>query len=178
LQRERAETQVGDRAKEPTKGPAINLAAGLESVVEGIGQLLRLASDVAERPGGVSGKKLHAVYGVSVRFGGLGGPVAARFGNVRHEQPAAPEVGDTHEPMADVLDEEDHYLIVVELPGVDQAAVEWRLDGDRHVIVRGASRHRTYFKRMTLNERVEPEPVSSCYANGVLELKLWKERRR
>ena len=169
---------MGDREKESTKGPTINLSAGLDSVIDGIGQLLRLASDLAERPAAVSGKKLHAVYGVSVRFGGLGGPVAARFGNVRQDRHAAPEVGDTHEPMADVIDEEDHYLIVCELPGVDQSAVEWQVDANRHVIVRARSRHRNYFKRMTLTERVEPDTASSCYANGVLELKLWKQQQR
>jgi len=172
-----AETRVEDRDKESRKAATINLSAGLESVIEGIGQLLRLASDLAQRPGGVSGKKVHAVYGVSVRFGGAGGPVAARFGNVRQERHAAPEAGDTHEPMADVIDEDDHYLIVVELPGVDQSAVKWQVEDNRRVIVRAASRHRTYFKRLTLSERVERDTASSGYANGVLELKLWKQRR-
>ena len=168
---------MDDHEKESPKGATINLSAGLESVIEGIGQLLRRANDLAERQGGVSGKKLHAVYGISVRFGGRGGPVAARFGNVRQERQAAPTVADTHEPMADVIDEDDHYLIVVELPGVDQSAVEWQVDENRRVIVRAASKHRKYFKRITLSERVERETASSCYANGVLELKLWKQRQ-
>jgi HSP20 family protein len=173
-----AETPVGDREKESPHAAKVDFSAGLDGVVDGLGQLLRLAGDLAERPGGgVSGRKLHAVYGISVRFGGLGGPVAERFGNVRQEQQDAPVVGDTHEPMADVIDEDDHYLIIVELPGVDQAAVEWQVEENARVIVRAASRHRNYFKRMTLNERVERDTVSSCYANGVLELKLWKHRR-
>lgn len=168
---------MGDREKESPHAAKVNLSTGLDGVIDGLGQLLRLATDLAERPGGVSGKKLHAVYGISVRFGGPGGPVAARFGNVRQESQSAPVVGETHEPMADVIDEDDHYVIIVELPGVEESAVEWQVDENRRVIVRAASRHRNYFKRMTLNERVERESASSRYANGVLELKLWKHRR-
>jgi HSP20 family protein len=168
----------GMRARNKPSPPAsIDLSAALDGVIDGLGRLLRQASDLADQPGGASGKKLHAVYGISVRVGGLGPPVAARFGNVRQERPDAPVVGDTHEPMADIIDEEDHYLIVVELPGVDQAALRWEIDPDGGVTIRAESRHRKYFRRLTLNAPVERDSASSSYSNGVLELKLWKQRR-
>jgi HSP20 family protein len=170
--------------------PAVDITAGVDGVFRGLGHLLRIATELAEsaqaddssageptRTGraGTPGR-VHAVYGVSVRMGPRGRPVVAPFGNVRENGRKEPVVHGAREPLADVLDEGDHYLVIVELPGVDAAAVQWAMRGERVLVIHAGSGVRAYSKRIELGEPVAAASVVSCYANGVLELKLWKQR--
>jgi HSP20 family molecular chaperone IbpA len=122
-----------------------------------------------------SRKGVHAVYGLSIRVGLQGLPVVARFGNVRHDAGKAPVVDETREPIADVFDEEDHYLVVAELPGVDQPAVQWSVRDGRFVVIGAESAGRKYYKEIELSGPVDDRTAVCRYANGVLELRLWKQ---
>ena len=166
-----------------------NLSLGLDGVFRGLGSLIQLAVAIAEsapetaphdvevtRTGSAgSPKGLHAVYGVSVRVGAHGIPTVARFGNVRQNAAKEPFVDEVREPMIDVLDEGAHYLIVAELPGIDAAAVRWELAGERRLTIRATSGDRRYYGETELGSPVDERNAMSCYENGVLQVKLWKQ---
>jgi HSP20 family protein len=130
---------------------------GLDGMFRGLGQLLQLAADA-------STKDARAGYGVSVRIGGVRAP--ARRTHV---------VEDTREPMVDVFDEGDHYLVVGELPGVAEPAAHWSVREGQWLTVAGTAGARRYHKDLRLAERVASATAQARFENGVLELRLWKE---
>ena len=163
-----------------------NLSLGLGGVFRGLSDLLQIAVEIAEsedagrtaatvrreRTSGLPG--LHAVYGVSVRVGARGAPVVTRFGNVRQNADREPVIEEEREPLVDVLDEDDHYLIVAELPGVGQDAVSWRLRDTHTLVIGGDAPERKYSRTVALADPVNDQTAMSSYANGILQLKLWK----
>ena len=169
-----------------------NLSLGLDGVFQGLGSLIQLAVAIAEnaadglepdttasRTGSVgSPKGLHAIYGVSVRVGAHGVPVVARFGNVRQDASKEPIVDEVREPMIDVLDEGDHYLVIAELPGIDADAAQWRLRSERRLIIQATSEDRKYYGETVLSAPVAEGTAVSCYENGVLQVRLWKRQSR
>ena len=166
-----------------------NLPLGFGGVFRGLSDLLQIAIELAGRmpeeapPVAVEQKGeagspqgLHAVYGVSVRVGGRGGPpVVAHFGNVRQNAANEPVIDEQREPMVDVLDEVEYYIVIAELPGVAAEAVEWSLRGDRVLVVRAASDVRKYLREIPFSEPVVRERAVSCFENGMLQVKLWKK---
>jgi HSP20 family protein len=166
-----------------------NLPPGLGGVFRGLSDLLQIAMELAERVPDTaasasevqrtgeagSPKGLHAVYGVSVRVGGRGAPVVAQFGNVRQNAANEPVIDEEREPMVDVLDEDDYYIVIAELPGVAAEAVEWSLRGDRVLAVRAVSEVRKYVREIPLTEPVARDRAVSCFENGMLQVKLWKK---
>ena len=164
-----------------------NLSLGLGGVFRGLSDLLQIAVEIAESSDAVSAaarregaigspKGLHAVYGVSVRVGVHGAPVVAPFGNVRQNERKEPVIDDEREPLVDVLDEGEYFLVVAELPGVGADRVSWDLR-DRTLTLGASADERRYFKKIQLLEPVEQQTAVSCYDNGVLQVKVWKRRR-
>jgi HSP20 family protein len=165
-----------------------NLSLGLEGVFQGLGSLIQLAVAIAEtaadevapdaevsRTGSAgSPKGLHAIYGVSVRVGAHGVPIVARFGNVRQDASKEPIVDEVREPMIDVLDEGDHYLVIAELPGIDAADAQWHLSSEGRLIIQASSGDWKYYGETELGTPVAEGTAVSCYANGVLQVRLWK----
>ena len=95
------------------------------------------------------------------------------------------------EPAIDLIDEGDHFLLVVELPGVRKEDVELYVNRDSVTIKaerrggeekRGKSyyvRERVYsafYRTITLPEPVIPEETKATFRNGVLEVTLKKEK--
>ncbi len=169
-----------------------NLSLGLDGVFRGLGSLIQLAVAIAENapdaaaPGVDvsrtatvgSAKGLHAVYGVSVRVGAHGIPVVAKFGNVRHNAAREPVVDEVREPMIDVLDEVDHYFVIAELPGIDAGAARWSLASDRRLVIEAVTADWKYYGETELGAPVSRGTAVSCYENGVLQVRLWKQPRR
>ena len=152
---------------------------------KGLNDLLRMAADLAEsvqdehatvevrRTGGTGiPRTLHAAYGVSVRVCPRVAP-ATPFGHARKHQP--PDAEEAREPLADVLDEGDHYVILVELPGAGASAVEWSVRDERVVVIRAGSSLRTYSKKFLLPVPVNVRAAVSTFENGIFELKLPKQ---
>ena len=126
---------------------------GFEGIVRGLGDLLQVASDVAERAdrGAADG-----MFGVSVRVG------------------RSSVMSDV---VADLFDEDDHYLIVAELPGVAESAVHWSIRANT-VVIRATAAGRSCGKDIPLATRVDGSTAVARYGNGVLELRVWKQQPR
>lgn len=164
--------------------------ATLGGIFKGLGTLLNLVSELAEKAEKVRGevrkegevgplgpKGLKAVYGFSVRLGDEGRPTIQPFGNVREEKGKGPVVDEVREPIADIFDEEEYLLVVVELPGVDEAGTKHELKEDV-LIVSAESEDRKYYKELLLPAPVDAGKVSASCKNGILEVKLWKLRAK
>ncbi len=95
------------------------------------------------------------------------------------------ETADWH-PPADVYDTEAAYLIVVDLPGVQRAALDIDLD-DEKLVIRGTREidqregkarvtrpHGRFRRSFTVPANVAHEGIQAEYKNGVLEITLPK----
>jgi len=119
-----------------------------------------------------------AIYGVSMRIGPRVAPPRRRPKTLRTNARKQPVIDDAREPAVDVLDEGDHFLVVAELPGVQETQVEWRLANERTLLIRAESPDRHYRRDIRVTEPIDAGKVLSSYANGVLELRLWKQMPR
>lgn len=171
------------------KGPArgkedIKIDLGLGGIFKGVESLLETVARLAqtgatefreerEEVRGEKGKEVKAVYGVSVKVGLGGEPKVETFGNVREEEGKAPVIEDVREPMVDVFDEEDHVLLVAEMPGVNEQDIRYDVEGDV-VSLSAETEDRKYHKELLLPAAVTAARAESQLNNGVLELKLWK----
>ncbi len=149
---------------------------GLGSLVEKLGELAEAGEKLSQ-----SGEfkdasgKLHGVYGINVKTGlGKRGEQELKvepFGNVRPRTAGAPPEEDVREPLVDVHEEEDHVLVLVELPGVDKDNVTLELAEERLNL--SARRGKTsYRKEITLPEPFSEENMQWDCKNGVLRIRF------
>ena len=95
------------------------------------------------------------------------------------------------EPVIDLIDEGDHFVLVAEIPGVSKEDIELYVNRDSVTIraqKKGGGERRggnyyvkervfsTYYRTITLPEPVIPEETKATFRNGVLEVILKKER--
>jgi HSP20 family protein len=161
---------------------------GLEGLFRGIASILQTASDIAVAAGddgttpieverdssaGVPGA-LRVRYGASLRVGAPVAPPRRRVRTVRQPAGREPIIEDAREPIADVFDEGDHLVVVAELPGTDLAAIRWTVAGGRALEIEAESPDRRYRTTIVLPALVNAQAAACGYANGVMELRLWK----
>jgi len=162
-----------------------NPAGNVESMLRGLGDLVEKLGALAEKGeqlkrSGVfdidtsSGKNAKAVYGFSVKMG-LSDDQEAQiqpFGNVhRDEQTGETTVHEVSEPLVDIIQENDHLLVLVEMPGVADEDVKLELNGD--ILLLHAERaSKKYHKEIVLPHSFAAEAMSHSCHNGILEVKL------
>lgn len=158
-------------------------AGGIEGILMGLSSLLGTLGELAEkgeelkRSGGLkspSGKDVSVHYGVSVRTAEGGREVRVEpFGNLKTD-PAASEspVREVREPLTDVFEEDDHVLVIVEMPGIDPQHAKFDLAGDVLSIAaeHGSKRYRKELLLTSDSLKLKPEGVR-CN-NGVFEVRL------
>jgi len=146
---------------------------------KGLGNLIDLASKLSEegveKKGEIRGlpKGAKGVYGFSIRTL-AGKPVIESFGNIK-ETAKGPVVEEVREPMVDVFDEEDHILVIAELPGVSENEIKIEAVGDI-LSLAASDRDRKYAKEILLPSKIKPDSVKTSYKNGILEITLEKEK--
>ncbi len=171
------------------KGKGIHIDLGLGEMFKGLGDLVKVAADLADkvdlseldeekiaelrrasqtRVGGIP----RGVYGVSVRRGTGGIPRVQPFGNIRRTE-RGPVVDEVREPLVDVFDEQDVLLVIAELPGVEEKDVRIEIQDDV-LKLSTATKGRKYAKELQLPCSVEESTMESAYKNGVLEIRLRK----
>jgi len=144
---------------------------------KGLGNLIDLASKLNEegvkRSGEIGGlpNRAKGVYGFSIKTM-AGKPVVESFGNIR-ETAKGPIVEEVREPMIEVFDEEDHILVIAELPGVSENEIKIEVTGDI-LNLTASDKDRKYAKEILLPGKVNPDSVKTSYNNGILEVTLQK----
>lgn len=174
------------RARKEEEGVEIDFGMGKVSfggLFKGLGTLIDLAATVAEKGGEIRKegeirgmpKEAKGVYGFTVRSMG-GAPIVESFGNIR-DTPKGPVVEEVREPMVDVFDEQDHVLVVVEIPGVAKDHIHIDVKGDT-LYLKAEDKERKYLKEVSLPSAVDPATLKSSYKNGILEVTVSKKKTK
>ena len=169
-----------EKKKRPTQRRA---ESGLGGILKGLGDLVEKLGELAEsgrefsKTGEIrgSGKELKGIYGFTVKVGlGEEGPTLEPFGNIRCDVDSGrTEVQEVREPMVDVFEEEDHLLVLAELPGIGKEDV--RLEVKDDVLTISAERgDKKYRKEVLLPRNVSRERMQISCNNGILEIKCPK----
>ncbi|HKP47429.1 MAG TPA: Hsp20/alpha crystallin family protein [Pyrinomonadaceae bacterium] len=113
------------------------------------------------------------------------------FEDATQRRAAESETGDQLEsadwyPAADVFEQEDTYLVALDLPGIDRAQLDISLDDDRLTIkgerpARQATQHRRecptgrFVRTFSIPAAVEQAGIRASYKDGVLQVSLPKQ---
>ncbi len=174
---------MNKKNKRKEEEPQINLDLGLGGLFKGIGNLVELVSEMAEKgqstvegtkefTGEGALKDLKGVYGFSVKTGLGGTPEVETFGNIK-KTPKGPVVEEIREPMSDIFDEEKIVQVIVEMPGVQKKDVKVDLQGDM-LTISAQNPKRKYQKEILLPAKVKPDSLFYAFKNGILEIRLDK----
>ena len=158
------------------------IGGGLGGILKGLGDLVEKLGDL-EKQGEISrtgsingpGEQLRGIYGFTVKVGlGDQGPRIEPFGNIRRDADSGrTEVQEVREPMVDILEEEDHLLVLAELPGVGKDDI--KVDVKDDVLTITAERgDKKYRKEVLLPCCVPKSKMQVTCNNGVLEIKCPK----
>ncbi len=146
---------------------------------KGLGNVIdladRLKEEGVEKRGEITGlpKGVKGVYGFSV--GTLDGkPMVESFGNIR-KTPKGPVVEEVREPIVDIFDEEDHIVVIAELPGVSEDKIKVEAVGDI-LNLTASDTNRKYAKEILVPSKVKPQSLKFTYQNGILEITVEKEK--
>ena len=154
---------------------------GITGMLQGLGDLLEKLQQLAEtgqelkRTGEIHGpeKELKGIYGFTVKVGGLGqeGPRVEPFGNIRRDRSSGRTVVEqTREPMLDLFEEQDHVLIVCEMPGITAGDVKLSVEGTT-LTISAARGDKRYSKQVELPSALEAGKMTIAANNGVVEIK-------
>jgi HSP20 family protein len=78
------------------------------------------------------------------------------------------------EPPVDVFHEEQEIVVVAEVPGVDLADLELKVEGDVLSLCSKPAARRNYRKEIKLGSRVDRDSLKASCRNGILEVHLRK----
>ncbi|MDA2930075.1 Hsp20/alpha crystallin family protein [Acidobacteria bacterium AH-259-O06] len=173
------------KKKEEKEGFEIDFGLGKASfggLFEGLGNLIESIGKIAKEGGVISeegeitglGDKVKGVYGVTVRTLAGGEAKVETFGNIK-KTPKGPVVEEVREPIVDVFDEEDHILVVAELPGVDASDI--KIDVEKDIFTLSVETgDRQYHKEIVLPSEVDQSTEEMTFKNGILEVKYSKRK--
>ena len=159
------------------------IETGLGGMLKGLGDLVEKLGELGEtgrelsKTGEIHGpeKQVRGIYGFTVKVGlGDEGPSLEPFGNIRRDAKSGrTEVQEVREPMVDVFEEEDHLLVLAELPGIGKEDVRVEVKDD--VLTISAERgDKKYRKEVLLPRNISKEKMQVSCNNGVLEIKCLK----
>jgi HSP20 family protein len=156
---------------------------GLGGILKGLGDLVEKFGDLAKtgeqlsRTGEIHGhnKELKGIYGFTIKTGlGDDRPRVEPFGNIRQDQESGHTVvQEVREPVVDVFEEEDHVLVVAEMPGISVQDVQITVEDDLLTISaeRGDKKYR---KEVLLPASSAREKTQVTCNNGVVEIKCMR----
>jgi HSP20 family protein len=166
--------------KHNEKTPNGGFELGLGGMLKGLGDLVEKLGELAKAGEGLSqtgeihgpGQEVKGMYGFTVKVGlGDDGPRIEPFGNIRKDRESGRTVvQEVREPVVDVFEEEDHVLILAEMPGVGVEDVKITVEDDLLTISaeRGDKKYR---KEVLLPASVTKEKTQVTCNNGVVEIR-------
>lgn len=172
-----------DKEKDKPLEAGVGLDIGVGGILKGLANLVERLGELAEtgeelsRTGEIhgSGKGVKGIYGFTVKVG-LGDEKARvePFGNIRKDQKTGQTVvQEIREPVVDVFDEEDHTLVVAEIPGISAKDVQLDVKDDL-LTIDAARGDKKYRKEVLLPGTFPREKMLVSCNNGILEIKCVK----
>lgn len=158
----------------------INIDIGLGKLFGSLKNIIDVVSDLSggeiKKEGNIgdSSGKVKGVYGFSIKTMGDTTSIEG-FGNKIKKDDKDGEIiiDKVREPIVDVFDEGGYFVVVSEMPGVEEKDIKINISGDI-LQIEAKSFSREYEKEILLKSKVVSEPEKNSYVNGVLELKLKK----
>lgn len=153
--------------------------AGLTEVIEKLGQLAEKGEELSKTGNfqlkSDQGKETKAVYGFSLKTGiGGSGIKVEPFGNIRKDSATGEAVvQEIHEPLVDIFEEDDHILVLAEMPGVDTENVQVAMEDDILVLA-AVGADRRYRKEVLLPRNFQRDRITVSTRNGIARIKLLK----
>jgi HSP20 family protein len=117
-------------------------------------------------------KGMKGVYGFTVNTAVGGAPKVETFGNIK-KTPEGPKVDEEREPITDLFDEKDEFVVIAEMPGIEDGDLKINLKEDI-LEFSAVSKSRTYRKELLLPAKVLPDNLSHKFTNGILEIRIKK----
>lgn len=112
------------------------------------------------------------IYGFSFIIGPDGKPEIGKFGHIRKAY-ANKSGQNIRIPLTDLIERDNQFIILVELPGVDKENIHvLAKSGKIHILA--SSEKRKYKKVISLPKTVDASSLKTEYRNGILEIKLNK----
>jgi HSP20 family protein len=155
---------------------------GFGGIFEGFTDLVEKLGELAEKGEQFSksgeikwkgkGEDLKGVMGFSVKMG-LGGEGVKMepFGNIRKDvKTGEPMVQEVREPVVDIFEEEDHTLVLAEMPGISAEDVRIEVKDDL-LSIYAEKREKKYSKEVLLPRNYPKEKMLISCNNGILEIK-------
>jgi len=111
-------------------------------------------------------------YGFNLKIGEDGKPT---FGNVKAKPYSGkPEVNSKREPLTEVNEEEDHIIVIAEMPGVDRDDIELKATSHSLTISTKEDANMHYYKDIDFSSVINSDVAKARYVNGILEVRLKK----
>jgi len=150
---------------------------GLTDLVEKLNELATTAKDLkgsGEIPDFGPGKQFKGVYGFNVRVG-LGKEQdkvkVEPFGNIhRDKESGRTVVQEVREPLVDVFEEDDHTLVVAEMPGISEKDLKLSVTDDV-LTISGERGEKKYYREILLPRKYVTENIEVSCNNGMIEIK-------
>jgi HSP20 family protein len=167
-------------SKDDSAGGGISgFLGGLTELVEKLGELADKGKELSGK-GELSdlgpGNQLKGVYGFNVKVG-LGDDKKVKvepFGNIKRDTKTGETVvQEVREPMVDIFEEDDHTLIIAEMPGIASKDVELEVKDDVLTIL-AEKGDKKYRKEVLLPGSFSSEKMEFSCNNGMLEIKCLK----
>lgn len=157
----------------------IHVDLGLGNLFEGLGDLIKLVSEVAEKGGQITqtgeikglGEGAKGIFGLTIKTLADGEPQVLSFGNIRQTEEGTVVV-EAREPLVDIFEEGNEVRVVAELPGAEEKDIHYEVEGD--ILTISSDEGRTFSKEVLLPWEADPQSLEASYKNGILELKLSK----
>ena len=154
------------------------LFKGLTGLVEKLGDLAEKGEELrktVEIRDPESKDKVKGICGFSVKVGLGGEDVKVEpFGNIRKDEATGQAVvEEVREPMADVLEEKDHVLVVAEMPGVGSEDVKLDVKDDI-LSITAEKGDKKYRKEVLLPGTFSSGKMEVSCNNGIVEIKCAK----
>lgn len=164
-----------------TKKKADEAATGFGGIFKGLTDIIEKLGELAEKgeqlkkSGELHYQDVKGVYGFSFKVGlGEKGEREIKvepFGNVRRDEKSGEAVvQEIREPVVDVFDENDHTLVVAEMPGIGIEDVRLEIKDDLLTIY-AEKKDKKYRKEVLLPRSYAPEKMKVSCNNGIVEIK-------
>ncbi len=169
------EKDIGRKAA----GAIGGILGGLTEIVERLAEIAEKGDELSKVGNldlkGGGDKNLKGVYGVSFKVGLGGKDVKVEpFGNVRKDNKTGESVvQEIHEPITDVFEEEDHVLVIAEMPGIDAEDVRYALKDDI-LTISAEIEGRRYRKEILLPAEFRQDQLAVSSKNGIIKIKCSK----
>ncbi|MBI5789450.1 MAG: Hsp20/alpha crystallin family protein [Candidatus Schekmanbacteria bacterium] len=165
--------------KKKQQNPAGGILKGLTDLVEALGDLAEKGeafSRVSEI--NLEDKKcnpIKGVFGFSIKTGLQGNGIKVEpFGNIRKDKTSGESiVREVREPIVDVFEEEDHVLVVAEMPGIQTKNIRLSVKDDILTIYAENSEVK-YRKEILLPGNFTEDKISVSCKNGIAKIKCNK----